>query len=553
MITAQRAFDANAQVITTANQESQTVIQVESLMDRGLFVAMTGAKQIMQAQAVNNHNLANVSTVGFRADAVAFTSQPIYGPGYATRVNAVAGDAGTDFSSGVLSSTGNPLDISVNGKGFIAVQAAGRQGGLHARRRPAPDGRRRAGHRHRPAGAVGERPDRACRRRPPTTIGSDGTISVVPLGLSAAAQSQVDRIKLVNPPPKSLQKGPDGLLRVKAARKVATDETVTVSRSGTARVEQRQRRAVAGQHDRTAAAVRISDQEHELHRPERAERRAPACSTLMRAHKDITHESRTYGPPRPASTPRTRRWPSSPTIWPTPTPPATRPIAAAFQDLMYQNMQQVGAQSTQNTQYSTGLSLGTGVRIAATEKNYPQGSVLQTSGNLGHVDHRHRVLPDYACRTARSPTRATARSRSTRQGNVVTASGYPTLARDHDSDHRPVGHRRRGRHGVGDHGRQRQGDHGGPGAAREFHQRRGPAAHRQQPAGRVGGERRAAGRHARNSTASAPCHQGSLETSNVNTVTELVNMIECQRAYEMNSKAISTTDQMLQYLTTNLQ
>jgi flagellar basal-body rod protein FlgG len=46
--------------------------------------------------------------------------------------------------------------------------------------------------------------------------------------------------------------------------------------------------------------------------------------------------------------------------------------------------------------------------------------------------------------------------------------------------------------------------------------------------------------------------QGSLETSNVNTVTELVNMIECQRAYEMNSKAITTTDQMLEYLTTNL-
>jgi flagellar basal-body rod protein FlgG len=46
--------------------------------------------------------------------------------------------------------------------------------------------------------------------------------------------------------------------------------------------------------------------------------------------------------------------------------------------------------------------------------------------------------------------------------------------------------------------------------------------------------------------------QGSLETSNVNTVTELVNMIECQRAYEMNSKAITASDQMLQYLTTNL-
>src|ERR1700674_2976837 len=55
---------------------------------------------------------------------------------------------------------------------------------------------------------------------------------------------------------------------------------------------------------------------------------------------------------------------------------------AAFQDLMYQNVKQVGAQSTQNTQYSTGLTLGTGVRIAATEKNYAQGSVTQTSGPL---------------------------------------------------------------------------------------------------------------------------------------------------------------------------
>ena len=50
-------------------------------MDRGLYVAMTGAKQIMQAQAVNNHNIANINTIGFRADAVSFVSQPIYGVG----------------------------------------------------------------------------------------------------------------------------------------------------------------------------------------------------------------------------------------------------------------------------------------------------------------------------------------------------------------------------------------------------------------------------------------------------------------------------------------
>src|SRR5260370_26366165 len=91
-------------------------------MDRGLYVAMTGAKQIMQAQAVNNHNIANLSTIGFRADTVAFAGEPIYGPGYATRVNAVAGDAGTDFSPGVMQSTSRDLDIAVNGKGFIAVR-----------------------------------------------------------------------------------------------------------------------------------------------------------------------------------------------------------------------------------------------------------------------------------------------------------------------------------------------------------------------------------------------------------------------------------------------
>src|ERR1700723_2752024 len=90
-------------------------------MDRGLYVAMTGAKQIMQAQAVNNHNIANVNTVGFRADAVSFVSQPIYGMGYPTRVNAVASDGGTDFSSGVMQSTGRELDVAVNGNGYIAV------------------------------------------------------------------------------------------------------------------------------------------------------------------------------------------------------------------------------------------------------------------------------------------------------------------------------------------------------------------------------------------------------------------------------------------------
>jgi flagellar basal-body rod protein FlgF len=189
---------------------------------------MTGAKQIMQAQAVNNHNIANSSTTGFRADGVAFTSEPIYGPGYATRVNAVAGDAGTDFSSGVMMSTSSPLDIAVNGKGFIAVRGADGQ-----------EAYTRAGDlRVTALGAVmtstgfpvmSESGPLTVPPSTQVTIGTDGTVSVVPLGLSAAAQSQVDRIKLVNPSTADLKKGADGLLRLKSGGKAKTDETVTVT------------------------------------------------------------------------------------------------------------------------------------------------------------------------------------------------------------------------------------------------------------------------------------------------------------------------------------
>ena len=156
-------------------------------MDRGLYVAMTGAKQIMQAQAVNNHNIANINTVGFRADAVSFASQPIYGPGYPTRVNAVAGDAGTDFSSGVMQGTGRDLDIAVNGKGYIAVIGQRRQGSLHARRRSAGERGRRRDHRGSGQPVLTESGPLNIPPATTVTVGNDGTISVVPLGLNPIA------------------------------------------------------------------------------------------------------------------------------------------------------------------------------------------------------------------------------------------------------------------------------------------------------------------------------------------------------------------------------
>ncbi len=197
-------------------------------MDRGLYVAMTGAKQIMQAQGVNNHNIANVSTIGFRADAVTFASQPIYGPGYATRVNAVAGNAGTDFSVGVLTSTGRDLDLAVNGKGFIAVRGTD---GKEAYTR-AGDLQITAAGTVTTASGLPVLTESGPLSIPPSTqvsIGNDGTVSVVPLGLSPAAQSQVDRIKLVSPSVDSLQKGDDGLLRLKSGGKAPADPSVTLT------------------------------------------------------------------------------------------------------------------------------------------------------------------------------------------------------------------------------------------------------------------------------------------------------------------------------------
>ncbi len=197
-------------------------------MDRGLYVAMTGAKQIMQAQAVNNHNIANVNTIGFRADTVSFVSQPIYGPGYATRVNAVADDGGTDFSSGVMQSTGRELDIAVNGKGFIAVRGLD---GTEAYTR-AGDLRVSADGAVTTASGLPVLTEQGPLNIPPVTdvtIGNDGTVSVVPLGLTPSASAQTDTIKLVNPPPQSLQKGDDGLLRLKDGGKAPADPTVTLT------------------------------------------------------------------------------------------------------------------------------------------------------------------------------------------------------------------------------------------------------------------------------------------------------------------------------------
>src|SRR5450432_1061957 len=92
-------------------------------MDRLIYIAMTGAHQLLEQQAVAAHNLANAGTNGYKSETVAFRSAPVQGPGLPTRAYAVAASTGADFSGGTIQRTGRDLDVAVQGEGFISVQA----------------------------------------------------------------------------------------------------------------------------------------------------------------------------------------------------------------------------------------------------------------------------------------------------------------------------------------------------------------------------------------------------------------------------------------------
>lgn len=196
-------------------------------MDRMLYVAMTGAQQTLKAQAVNNHNLANVSTTGFRADLAAFRAQAVDGTGYASRVYATNGTTGFDSTPGNLLTTGRDLDIAVNGAGWIAVQGAD---GQEAYTR---NGNLQIDATGQLMTATGQLVlgDGGPINVPPYTsifFGRDGSISIVAQGQTPETTSTVGRVKLVNPPEAELERGPDGLFRMKNGGIAESDPAVTI-------------------------------------------------------------------------------------------------------------------------------------------------------------------------------------------------------------------------------------------------------------------------------------------------------------------------------------
>lgn len=202
-------------------------------MDRMIYTAMTGASGTLSRQAAVAHNLANVTTQGYRAEehrlravqVQTHNAQPVALP---TRAFAADASTHTDFSEGALMQTGGQFDVALRGKGWIALampdgsEAYTRNGsfsvsenGILQTKAGTPvqgDG-----------GPITIPPDSR------VTIERDGTISVVPESGAQNTVNAVGRIKLVNPPEADLVRGPDGLFRLDTGIPALQDDGVKIA------------------------------------------------------------------------------------------------------------------------------------------------------------------------------------------------------------------------------------------------------------------------------------------------------------------------------------
>jgi flagellar basal-body rod protein FlgG len=222
---------------------------------------------------------------------------------------------------------------------------------------------------------------------------------------------------------------------------------------------------------------------------------------------------------------------------------------AVFEDLLYQNIRQAGGQTSTNTQAPTGLMLGTGVRIVATEKLNVQGNMVNSQNPLDVAiageGYFQVDLPDGTVGYTRDGG-----FKVSAEGKLVTSSGYalkPAVTIPKDASTITIG-----RDGTVSF----ELNAGGAATGTPIQ-----VARFLNPAGLM-----AAGQNIMKQTPASGdptvlppgtggagnLMQGTLEASNVNVVEEMVNMIETQRAYEINSKAISAVDGMLKYINQNM-
>ena len=183
-------------------------------MDKLVYTAATGLKAHMASQAAIANNMANASTIGFRADRVVFDRLELSGSRLDTRTPASEEVVDADRRPGAIMQTGRPLDVAVTGDAWLTVQATDgseaytRRGDLQI----APTGVLETGDGFPVMGSGGPI------TVPPAEsvkISSDGSISIVPIGGNANNPQVIDKIKLASPKGTETLKGLDNLLHVK--------------------------------------------------------------------------------------------------------------------------------------------------------------------------------------------------------------------------------------------------------------------------------------------------------------------------------------------------
>lgn len=220
---------------------------------------------------------------------------------------------------------------------------------------------------------------------------------------------------------------------------------------------------------------------------------------------------------------------------------------AVFEDLLYQNIRQPGAQSSQQTQLPSGLQLGTGVRPVATERIFTQGNLQQTNNDkdvaIQGTGFFQVLLPDGTTAYTRDGS-----FQIDSEGQLVTSSGFPLQpAIVLPADIQSLGIGRDGTVSITQAGSSNTVEVGTIQLATFVNAAgllsKGENLYVETTASGV------ANTNTPGTNGAGLLLQGYSETSNVNVVEELVNMIQTQRAYEINSKSITTSDQMLQKLT----
>ena len=197
-------------------------------MDKFLYISASGAKQDLLGTAVRANNLANVQTLGFKAQLEQARAMPAFGEGLPTRVFSMTESPTNNYDGGAMIQTDRELDVAVQGNGWFSVldnqgnEAYTRAGSLQL----GPDGALQDASGNQVVGDVG-----AIFLPIPVSninIASDGTIAVRPQGAPLTVLEEIGRLKLVNPNVQDMVRGEDGLFRLQGGQVADEDPTVSV-------------------------------------------------------------------------------------------------------------------------------------------------------------------------------------------------------------------------------------------------------------------------------------------------------------------------------------